>query len=338
MSKILLAHSGFLRRLVLAFAMLLLPLAFVSTAHANWPSGPITIIAPFNPGGAIDRLARAVAPHLSEELGVPVVVVNRPGAGGLLGHTFFLNQPDDGNTLLMTSATAPIALNILVQNATFQMEDFAFINMPRQEISGLMTASTKPFNDFNDLVNAIRANPGRISIGVINVSADLVNLMLTLEALGLSASDVRIVTYDGGGPVRTAVAGGTVDAGIIGAEGSLTVIDRVRTLAVYGEEALGEPWNAPAINAVLAPFGAEMTPVSGSISGFAAAAGVREKHPERWARIVAAFEAIAKNEEITASFREQGLWTNWLGPDRSTEIVMQSYSVLAEHAHLLRGQ
>lgn len=311
---------------------------FMSSAQANWPSGPITIVAPFNPGGAIDRLARAMAPHLSAELGVPVVVINRPGAGGLLGHTYFLNQPKDGNTLLMTSATAPIALNILVQNASFQMEDFAFINMPRQEVSGLMTASTKPFQTFDDLVNAIRANPGRISIGVINVSADLVNLLLTLEALGIAREDVRIVTYDGGGPVRTAVAGGTVDAGIIGAEGSLTVIDRVRTLAVYSHQNLGEPWNAPSINSVLEPFGSRMTPVSGSISGFAVAAEVRDHHPERWEKIVSAFETIANNPEITTALSEQGLWTNWLGPQQSTAIIMESYSVLAEHAQLLRGQ
>ena len=94
----------------------------------DWPSRPVTIMVPFNAGGSLDRMARGIAPYLSKELGQPVTVTNRPGAGGQVGTTWFLQQPDDGYTLMMTAATPYLPTNILITGAKYTLADFAFVN------------------------------------------------------------------------------------------------------------------------------------------------------------------------------------------------------------------
>ena len=74
-------------------------------AQAAWPArGPIRLIAQYPPGGLVDTVARLLGPHLSQALGQPVVVENRPGAGGLIGTDFAAKQPADGYTLLVSHA------------------------------------------------------------------------------------------------------------------------------------------------------------------------------------------------------------------------------------------
>ena len=74
----------------------------LATAQA-FPSRPLTIVVPFDTGGFNDRMARAFAPFLQKQLGQPITIVNRGGSGGLLGHTYFLQQPPDGYTIAMSS-------------------------------------------------------------------------------------------------------------------------------------------------------------------------------------------------------------------------------------------
>ena len=68
----------------------------VATAQEDFPSRPITMVVPFDTGGYNDRLARAFAPFLQEELGQPITIINRGGAGAMLGHMYFLQQEADG--------------------------------------------------------------------------------------------------------------------------------------------------------------------------------------------------------------------------------------------------
>ena len=85
---------------------LLLALAFCCTAGAqSYPTKPIRFIVSFPPGGSSDLIARAIAPHMSARLGQPVVVENRPGAGGIVGTGYVTKQPADGHTWLFTTAS-----------------------------------------------------------------------------------------------------------------------------------------------------------------------------------------------------------------------------------------
>src|SRR3712207_5313547 len=107
---------------------------------AGYPERPINVIVPFATGGYNDRLSRAFVPFLQKELGQPLVIVNRPGAGTQLGNTYFLQQPDDGYTIMCTSAAPYIPLTILLQNAQYKAEDFTMINLPSRDFTLAATA------------------------------------------------------------------------------------------------------------------------------------------------------------------------------------------------------
>src|SRR5262245_20258336 len=114
---------------ITAAALVGLGLAAAPGASAQtYPSRPVTILVPFDAGGSVDRLARGLAPYLSKQLGQPVTVENRPGAGGQVGTTWFLQQPDDGYTLMVSPATPYLPTNILVTRARYKLDDFTFIN------------------------------------------------------------------------------------------------------------------------------------------------------------------------------------------------------------------
>ena len=98
------------RRLLIAFALLLA--AGLTGAQVSYPSKPVTMVVPFPPGGLADIVARPVAEAMSRDLGQPVIVENKAGAGATLGTDYVAKSPPDGQTLLLaTLAATPVRLN-----------------------------------------------------------------------------------------------------------------------------------------------------------------------------------------------------------------------------------
>src|SRR5579863_9572738 len=111
------------RRNFLAYGAAALGSSFAKTAYAQaWPRRPVTILVPFDVGGSADRLARGFAQYMPKYLGQPLTVVDRAGAGGLIGTTWFLQQPADGYTVMLTPATPFIPVNILVTHAHYTLD------------------------------------------------------------------------------------------------------------------------------------------------------------------------------------------------------------------------
>ena len=301
----------------------------------DYPSKPIRLIVPFNTGGSNDRLARAFAPHLSEVLNTPVVVENKPGAGTLLGHTYFLQQPADGYALLVTAPHPYMSNNILTQNAPFTLDDLAWINLPWEDTSLIVTAKDKPFDSLGDLIQEIRNSPGEVSIGVVANSSDHINAVIMLDAVGIDPNTVKWVTYAGGGPLRTAIAGGHVDAGATTADGTLSVFELVRPLVIFGDERI-EPWNAPPISEALQEQDAQPRDyLAGSIRGIGAHASVQQNHPERWKTILDAVQTISSDPEIQKEFSEKGMQLQWPGHERSESLIRKNYGILESSADLM---
>lgn len=323
----------FIRRMGLAASAGMLP-SFAIAQADDWPTRPITMVTPFDAGGSNDRFGRVIAPALSRELGQPVVVLNRPGGNTLVGHNYFIQQPADGHTLLSTSASIYIASNILFQNATFKITDFAFINMPWRDITMLVTSRRKPYTDLTSFIDDIKARPGQVSVGGIPRSADQLNLMLMLRAYGIPRNGIRFVNYNGGGPLRTDGAAGHVDAIVAGAEGNTAVFDLVKPLVAFDENRV-EPWDAPSIVEATRPLNITPQFTSGSIRGFGAHAEFREKYPARWNKLVAAFEKAMADPETREALKKQSMPFTWIGPEASDRLIRQSFDVLSEHQGLL---
>lgn len=301
-------------------------------AQAAYPTRPINMIVPFDTGGYNDRLGRAFAPMLQAEMGQPFNVVNRGGAGALLGHTFFMQQPDDGYSILCTSIAPFAPLNILTQDAPFTIDDFYMINLPSQDYSLMATSAGSNIQSIEEVIAALKADPGSLSIGIQPASADLVNLSILMEAEGIDVDALRLVTYDGGGPARNAVAGGVVDVGIVGGEGFVPLREQVRPLLTFNDTQ--RDFEGALITDLL---GADAAFVSGSQRGFGIHASMLQSHPDRAQMIIDAVERASKNPDNIATLESQNLATTWYGPETSNQQVRNTARVMEQYLHLLIG-
>jgi tripartite-type tricarboxylate transporter receptor subunit TctC len=145
------------------FAWLLL-LCSGSLAAQSFPSGPIRVVVPFQPGGLTDILARTVAVPMSEGLGVPVVVENRPGAGGNLGAEVIAQAPANGQHILM-GAIGPNAVNqFLYSKMPYDtMKAFSPITLAGYGTLLLVVHPNVPAKDLKELLALAKAKPGSLS-------------------------------------------------------------------------------------------------------------------------------------------------------------------------------
>ena len=154
------AHRFHWTLLLLAFAA---PGAFAQDAY---PSKPIRFIAPFPPGGTTDVLARVIAQKLGDGLGRQVVVENRPGAAGNIGHELAAKTPPDGYTLLLTNSSALVTNPHLYKRLGFDpLNDFAGISMVAKGGQVLVVHPSVPARGIKELIALARARPDRITFG-----------------------------------------------------------------------------------------------------------------------------------------------------------------------------
>jgi tripartite-type tricarboxylate transporter receptor subunit TctC len=170
----------------------------VLPAAAAWPDRPARVIVPFAAGGNADVIARLLQPRLQERLGQPVVVENRPGAGGSVGAQAVARAQPDGYTLLIGS-NGPLSVNPVVQarlpyDAT---RDFAPVAMAMQVPHCLAVQPGSPYRNVADVVAAARAQPDTLGIGTAGVASAT---HLSLEAFkAASGAPLLHVPYRGGG-------------------------------------------------------------------------------------------------------------------------------------------
>jgi tripartite-type tricarboxylate transporter receptor subunit TctC len=311
-------------------------------ADDDYPAGPIRVIVPFSPGGGSDRLGRAVASFLPNHLNdTPVLVVNKPGAGGIIGHRYFLDQPDDGHFMISTTMAPNLINNILVDNAPYQMSDFKWINA--QVVQGFVLCTPKDggYTDAASLVQAIIDNPGTISTAQNRLSGGHLATVVLMDALGLPSDGVRLVTYDGGGaPVRAAVAGGQVDFTITSSDGAKSIADRVNFLGQFAPEPIEGFEDVPMINDELAAAGLPTLPASLMDSQVYQGIGVHRSfansYPERFDALVAAYREMLEDDGFQRFARNSDLMARWIGPERTQALVEASLELQEQYIEFMR--
>lgn len=337
----MLNFSGAPRRRFIAIAAAALGLGSlalgtgVARAADTWPTDPINIVVPFRAGGSADRMARTLAEPPSGELGVPVVVENRPGGAGGLGATYVSQQPADGNTLLLMQATPYLANAILVGGAPVKWEDFTFLNAQWNDYAIVAVHKDSPYETFEQLAEAMK-EPGKVSSGIIYGNGGHLQTLLAMQALEIPEENVRFVTYDGGAPLRTALAGNQVDFEVLAARGAASVMDSLRVLSVVSDN---DPDNigAPLLNDALVALGAEPQPIiGGNITGLLAPSALKTEYPDRYARLVAAYEAVVTSDAYKAAAKEAGIGSDWVGPEASQEMVDSAYEALTELSDVIK--
>jgi tripartite-type tricarboxylate transporter receptor subunit TctC len=145
----------------------LLVFAFAASAHAQtYPSRPIKFVAPFPPGGSSDVLCRLLGAKLTEGLGQPVAVENRPGAAANIGHEYAARQPPDGYTILISSSSTLVNNLYLYKHHAFDaFTDFAPISMVASAGQVLVVHPSVPARSVAELIALARAQPGKLNFG-----------------------------------------------------------------------------------------------------------------------------------------------------------------------------
>jgi len=226
------------RRRVLAATALALALPLVAGAQAPYPSRPITLVAPFPPGGVADLTARPVAAAMEKVLKNPVAVVNKTGAAGAVGMQFVATSKPDGYTLLLALSSIsiiPEADKIFGRPPAFTVDQFAPIALISADPTILVVRTESPWKTAREFLDDARKRSGQISYSSSGIYG---TLHMAMELLSHAAGvKLRHIPTAGAGPALTALLGGHVDALASGPAVILPQIKagKLRALAGWGD-------------------------------------------------------------------------------------------------------
>jgi len=245
----------------IVLGMCLLPLIAFSQA---FPTRPITMVVPFPPGGLADIVARPVAEAMSRDLGQPVVIENRAGAGGGIGMALAARAKPDGYTVLMALSSysvIPEADALLGRSPMYAMADLRPVARYTADPTVLAVRADAPWQTVKDFVDDARKRPGAINYGS---SGNYGTMHVPMEILAHTAGiKMTHIPYTGAGPAVVALLGGQIDAVSTGPATVLQHVKagKVRVLGHWGSGPLAALPDVPALKD--AGFNAEYAQWSG---------------------------------------------------------------------------
>jgi tripartite-type tricarboxylate transporter receptor subunit TctC len=293
-----------------SLAMLAAGLAFAAgAAHAAWPERPITLIVPWGAGGGTDATARIIGSLLEKELKQPVNVVNRTGGSGVVGHQAIASAAPDGYTIGM--ATVEIGMMHWQGLTELKGSSYTPIALVNADPAGLQVRADSPYKNAKDLVDAIKANPGKLkSSGTGQGGIWHLAIAGMLQSLKVDPAASPWVPSNGAAPgLQDLVAGGIeivpcslpearslIDSGKVR---SLAVMD-AKPAALYPnvptlKDATGSDWTLAAWRGIVAPKGLPKD--------------IADK-------LLVALEKVHKSAEFNDFMKQRGFGVTWApGPE-----------------------
>ncbi len=239
--------NRFTRRSALA-AIATSALAAAVPARADtFPSKPIRIMVPFGAGGVADLTARTVAQKLSESLGQPVIIDNKPGAGGVGAGEAVAKAEPDGHTLLLMSNGTAVSAGLFKTLPFDAQRDFAPVSTLGFFDLAVLASANAPYKNLGERMAFAKANPGKLNVGTINIgSTQHLAAELFKSRTGL---DFLIVPFNGTPALTTALRGGQVDVAIeiLGPMMGQVNSKAVRPLAILGDERAAQVPDVPTV-------------------------------------------------------------------------------------------
>jgi tripartite-type tricarboxylate transporter receptor subunit TctC len=225
-------REGFMTRLAVAILVAICTLMEPASAQ-SFPERNITLINPYAAGGPADLLARTVAEGMSEVLGKPVVVENRPGAGTAIAARYVAQAKPDGYTLLIGGSPSHVVTPALMKDANYNgIKDFTPIATVADVPNVLVVPPSRPYRNVKELIAAAKDADGKMTFASIGVGSipQFLGVLLQLRA------DVKLidVPYKGGAPAAIDLLGGRVDMAFLNVPAVLSQVQagQLRALAV----------------------------------------------------------------------------------------------------------
>lgn len=230
-----------------------------------FPSKPIQLVVAWTAGGSVDTMARGLAAGMARSLGQSVVVGNRDGAAGIVGTGAVAAAAADGYTLTFGPITPITNAAQLMKKPPFTVDSFEYVCQVFENRFSIAVPENSPYKTMQQLLDGMKANPGKISYGHIgNGSISHLSFETSMQGRDLSYTGVP---FRGEVPIFVELMAGRLDAGIVTIGGILMGQRPVRVLAVIGDnrhpgipdaptlKELGLPTLQPALNGLMAPKG-----------------------------------------------------------------------------------
>lgn len=220
----------------LAIASWLAPAAAIAQVAGDYPSRPINMIIPFAAGGGTDVVGRFIATALGDVLAKPVVVLNRPGAAGVLGTQITKAAPADGYTLMFTSQS--IVTQTYEPDPKASHRDFILIGMLNQDAFGLAVEKSAKWRTLKEFIEDAKKQPGVLGVGTTGFgSATYMQIPLLEKAAGIKLNPIP---YNGSAGFQAAVLGKNVDAAgvVMGDAAALLKGGQLRMLGIMSASRL----------------------------------------------------------------------------------------------------
>lgn len=307
-----------IRRRLLLESAALLPLSLlpgISSAQ-NWPTQPVKIIVTFPPGGSSDIVARLIGPVLSQKLGQPVVIENRPGAASTIGAALVANAAPDGHTLLMSNSTpmtiAPSLMDKPLYDAVKSFRHLAYVgDVP----TVLVVHPSLPVTDFASFVAWAKTQKDPIPFGSGGAAsvAHILGEMLG-QRLGVK---MMHVPYKGAGPMRTDLLGGQIKVAVDALPQNLVFrkTGQLRLLAISSSRRVTQAPDLPTFAELGHP-----TLVAENFVGVSAPAGIPDAVANTLTR---ALNEVLGMPDIRAKLEAQGFELEQRTPQAFTSFIKE---------------
>lgn len=262
-------------------------------AAAEYPEKPIQVIVGYSAGGGTDVMARTVAPYLEKYLGggASVVVKNMPGASGQIGVTEVAKADPDGYTIGTYNLPGMMA-RTLDRKAGYDADSFTYLANVVNDPNVIVTSKSSGLDTFDKLIEAAKADPGSITVGMSSMGGDDHFALTKLE--NLTGAEFTIVPFRGSAPARTALIGGHVAMGILNISEVASFKDEINILGIAQEERSDFAPDVPTFK----EQGVDL--VNGSMRGFVGPAGLPD---DVQSKLLDAFNQLKGDDEFKAAMK-----------------------------------
>ena len=306
-----------LKRALLRTVLTLGTAAIAFAAQAAYPDRPVTLVVPWAAGGGTDATARIIGSLLEKQLGQPINVVNRTGGSGVVGHAAIASAAPDGYTIgVLTVEIGMMHWQGLTELTGASYTPLALVNV---DPAGLEVATDSPYKTANDLINAIKANPGKFKASGTG-QGGIWHLALAgmLKSLSIDPAAVAWVPSNGAAPGLQDMVAGGVQLATVSLPEARSLIDagKVRPLAVMADKPVALYPQLPTLKAAT---GSNWT--LGVWRGIGAPKGIPAEARDK---LAAALKKVVESKEYTEFMAKQGYGVAYAGPEDFAKTMAKS--------------
>jgi len=298
-------------------AAIIAALAFATSAFAAYPDRPITLIVPWGAGGGTDGTARIIGVLLEKELGQPVNVVNRTGGSGVVGHSAIAQGAPDGYTIGIIT----VEIGMMHWQGLTELSGASYtpIGLVNADPAGLQVRADAPYKNVNDVVAAVKANPGKFKASGTG-QGGIWHLAIAgmLRDLKVDPASVPWVPSNGAAPGLQDLVAGGVEIVPCSLPEARSMIDagKVKSLAVMADQPAALYPNVPTLKAA--------TGSAWTMAAWRGIAAPKNVPAEARDKLVAAIKKIVASKDYTDFMAKQGYGVIYAGPEDFAKFMAKS--------------